>query len=82
MEALSGFLRENRVEIAMLAIPKASIKAVADSLIEKGVRGLWNFSYADIDAPAGVVIENVHLIDSLMTLSYRLAAANGKSGIE
>ena len=67
-----AFLSENHVDIAILAVPKRVVREVVDRLVELGVKGFWNFSYTDIPVPEDVAIENVHLSDSLMTLSYKL----------
>lgn len=72
MNELDEFIKSNRVDIAILAIPKESVSQVAQRLVNLGVKGLWNFSYMDLHLDGGVAIENVHLSDSLMTLSYKL----------
>lgn len=70
---LDEFCRENRPQIAILCIPKTAAKAVAEQLINLGVKGFWNFSHYDLSLDhKDIVVENVHLSDSLMTLSYRL----------
>ena len=64
---------ESRLEAAVLCIPKEAAPAVVERLLAMGIRGFWNFSHYDImyHHPEAVV-ENVHLGDSLMTLSYRM----------
>ncbi len=69
---VADFLKHTRVDIAILAVPKREATEVVDCLIELGIKGFWNFSYTDISVPDDVAIENVHLSDGLMTLSYRL----------
>lgn len=60
-------------ELAILCIPKEAAPSIVDRLVTLGVRGFWNFSHYDINyAYPDAVVENVHLGDSLMTLSYRL----------
>ena len=39
-----------------------------------GIKALWNFAHLDLDVPKDVVVENVHLVDSLMQLSYRISS--------
>lgn len=59
--------------MAILCIPKEAAPALVERLIAQGVRGFWNFSHYDITYHhPGLVVENVHLGDSLMTLSYQL----------
>jgi redox-sensing transcriptional repressor len=69
---LKGFCEEHKPRAAILCIPKAVAKDICALLVELGVRGFWNFSHYDIAIPYGdrVWVENVHLGDSLMTLSY------------
>lgn len=70
---LPFFLKENNVEIAILTLPKNKAIDMADILIENGIKALWNFAHVDLDTPDGVIVENVHLSESLMTLSYNLS---------
>ncbi len=70
---LSFFLKENNVEIAILTLPKNKAIDMADILIENGIKAIWNFAHVDLDTPDGVIVENVHLSESLMTLSYNLS---------
>ena len=70
---LPFFLKENNVEIAILTLPKNKAIDMADILIENGIKAIWNFAQVDLDTPDGVIVENVHLSESLMTLSYNLS---------
>lgn len=72
MEEMAEFIRRNNVDIAVLAIPKSEAVDVAAQLTECGIKAIWNFAHVDLDVPKGVQVENVHLSDSLMQLSYRL----------
>ncbi len=70
---LDEFCRENRPQVAILCIPKDAAKNIAEQLIGLGVKGFWNFSHYDLSLEhKDIVVENVHLSDSLMTLSYQL----------
>lgn len=73
LHELSQFLKENHVEIAILTLPKSKAKEMADVLIENGIKAIWNFAHIDLEAPSDVIVENVHLSESLMTLSYNLS---------
>ncbi len=70
MEELEDFIRDNDVQIAALTIPKTQAPAVADRLVAAGVKAIWNFAHIDLTVPDDVVVENVHLSESLMRLSY------------
>jgi len=72
LDSLDRFVAENQVDIAILCVPYENTPAVADKVARLGVKGLWNFSPMDLKLPYDVIIENVHLSDSLMVLGYRL----------
>ncbi len=70
---LKDFCAQQKPQMAIMCIPKENAATVVDTLVACGVRGFWNFSHYDINfAHPDAVVENVHLGDSLMTLSYRL----------
>ena len=73
MEAIEEFMRENDVDIAVLTIPKTGAIKVAEQLVSYGIKGIWNFAHIDLNVPSNIVVENVHLSESLMKLSYNLS---------
>ena len=76
MEAVESFVRENDVDIAVLTIPKTGAVEVAEVLVANGIKAIWNFAHVDLNVPEGIQVENVHLSDSLMKLSYNLERYN------
>ena len=72
VDELEDFLKNNEIEIAALTLPKSKAIEVADILVDNGVKGIWNFAHTDLSLPKDVVVENVHLSDTLMKLSYNL----------
>ncbi|AUG58449.1 redox-sensing transcriptional repressor Rex [Acetivibrio saccincola] len=66
------FIKNKRIDIAMLCVPYEKTPSVAEKVASLGVKGLWNFSPMDLKISHDVIIENVHLSDSLMVLGYRL----------
>lgn len=66
------YVIDNKVSIVMLCVPFEKTPAVAEYSAKIGIRGLWNFSPMDLELPYDVIIENVHLSDSLMVLGYKL----------
>lgn len=73
MDELSSFIRDNDVEIGVLTIPKEKAIVVANLLVDNGVRAIWNFAHTDLNLPDNVIVENVHLSESLMQLSYNIS---------
>ncbi len=72
IDELGVFLIDNHVDIAVIAIPKDSVQKVIETLSINNIRGVWNFSNAELDVPKSMVCEDVYLSDSLMTLTYKL----------
>ena len=72
MEEMEGFIQEHQIDIAVLTIPKTSALGVAEKLVKNGIRAIWNFAHVDLNVPEGIQVENVHLSDSLMKLSYNI----------
>lgn len=71
--SLENFCKENKPEIAILCIPKESAKNIVDTLVNLGIKAFWNFSHYDINLHyADIIVETVHLNDSLLTLSYNV----------
>lgn len=73
MEELEGFIRDNEIDIAVLAIPKAGAVPVAERLAGTDIRAIWNFAHVDLNLSERIQVENVHLSDSLMRLSYNIS---------
>lgn len=72
VDELETYVKENEVEIAALTIPKSVAPEVAGNLVKWGVGAIWNFAPTDLNLPKDVIVENVHLAESLMRLSYRI----------
>ena len=71
---LGQFCEEHHPVVAFLCIPREATMETAQQLIDYGVKGFWNFSHYDLSVQfPEVVVENVHLGDSLLTLSYRIS---------
>ena len=72
VEEIEQFVRDNKIEIAVLTIPKDQAVPMAEKLVNCGIKAIWNFAHVDLDVPENVQVENVHLSDSLMKLSYSI----------
>lgn len=78
LDELEGFLKKNHIEIAALTIPKDQVEKVANILVADGVKAIWNFAHTDLNLPDHVIVENVHLSESLMKLSYNISRSYDK----
>jgi len=73
---LTDFLRIHPVEVGIISTPAEVAQEIADSLIKAGVRGIWNFAPVMLEANKQIVIEDIHVGDSLMTLFFKLNKNN------
>ena len=74
LDELDAFIRKEHVDIAALTVPKANADTIAAHLVELGIPAIWKFAHVDLKLPdQNVVVESVHLSDSLMQLSYNIA---------
>lgn len=70
---IKSFCDENKPTVAVLCIPKSATQEIADTLVRLGIKAFWNFSHYDLSISYDdIIVENVHLGDSLMTLVYGL----------
>ncbi len=67
---LETYLSKNDIDTAILCVPGKNAQGIADRLMVCGLKSIWNFSPVDLRAPEEVTVENVHLVDSLMTITY------------
>ena len=74
MDDLEQFVKDNDVQIAALTIPKTKARELAVRLVEAGIKAIWNFAHTELVVPDDVVVENLHLSESLMRLSYRMCS--------
>lgn len=73
LEELEEFAAGHRIDIATLTMPKNTADSIANRLVGIGVHAIWNFAHVDLDLmDENVVVENVHLSESLMQLSYNM----------
>ena len=72
MSEMGSLVQKVGIRLAALCIPKEAAVEIVDELISYGVDGFWNFAHVDLEVPKNIVVENVHLSESLMRLSYRV----------
>ena len=76
IDMLEEFLSTHEVRIAALTLPRSKAPKIARELVSLGVKAFWNFAPVDLNLPEDVIVENVHLSESIMTLSYRIHNIN------
>lgn len=74
IQNLEEFCNKTRPAMAVLCVPRDSVAALADRMYALGIKNYWNFSHYDLAIKfPDVIVENVHMSDSLMTLCYRIS---------
>jgi len=69
IDELVSFLKVTPVDIGVICVTKNNAQTVTDLMVENGVKGIWNFAPVDLEVPEEIIVENVHLSESLLTLS-------------
>ncbi len=82
MEHLREYIEETKPDIAALTVPKEQAPSVAADVTAWGIHAIWNFAPTELFLSGDVVIENVHLTESLMRLSYKIRAQKQKQDEE
>ena len=78
-DELYEFCQKNKIDIGVLTVPKESAYHVAKTLASAGVKGIWNFANMELEIDhEDIVVENIHLGDSLMQLTYEMKARTGE----
>ncbi|MGH4138585.1 redox-sensing transcriptional repressor Rex [Clostridium sp.] len=69
IDELVVLLKSTPIDIGVICVSRNNAQAVADMMVEDGVKGIWNFAPVDLQVPERIIVENVHLSESLLTLS-------------
>lgn len=72
VEVMEEYINSNNITIGVICTPKEQAQKIADVFKRSGIKGIWNFAPTDLELPQDIVVENVHLTESLFTLSYLL----------
>ena len=73
MDELEQYVAENQPNVAVLTVPQHVAQPMASRLIDLGIKGFWNFTNVELSTEVpGVFFEDVHFVDTLLTLSYRI----------
>ena len=76
ISTVKDFIDEHKPTMAIISTPRAVVNQIVNMLTEYGIHAFLNFSYAEISNRDDVVVENIHLSDSLMRLCYKISAKN------
>ncbi len=74
-KSLRDFVEKESVDIAVITVPSEKAQIVADTVVDAGIKGVWNLTAVDLDLPEEIAVENVHMSDSLHALVYYMSGA-------
>ncbi|HZJ57260.1 MAG TPA: redox-sensing transcriptional repressor Rex [Clostridia bacterium] len=69
---MGDFIINNDIRVGVICAPKDQAQSIADQMVTSGIKSIWNFAPIDVKAPDDIAVENVHLSDSLYTLTYKM----------
>lgn len=78
MDSLPDYIKNNQIDIAAITVPKEMATETAAKLVKCGIKAIWNFAPVDLRLPKDVIVETIHLSDTLMRLSYSLKNKGSK----
>ena len=73
---LENYLKSHAIQIGVITTPASAAQEVADRLVRCGIKGIWNFAPVSLKVPDDVIVEHVHIGESLMVLSMKLQQRN------
>lgn len=72
LSKLKTYVKEHKIRIGIITVPKAAAQGVLDLMVEAGIKGIWNFAPATLRAPKNVVLKTEDLAASLAMLAGKL----------
>lgn len=82
VDHLADYMKKDKADIALIAIPADRAQQICEVLVDGGIGGIWNFAPIDLKLPKNVVLENVHLDESLYTLTYYMNNLKDYPGVK
>lgn len=73
---MASYIKKEKIDILVITVPANVAQSVADIGVDSGIKGIWNFAPIDLKVPDDVIVENVHLNESLFTLTYYMNNAS------
>ena len=74
LDKLPNLAQRMHILIGIITVPATEAQAVADLMVEGGIRAIWNFAPIRLHAPEHVIVHNEDLYCSLAALSQKLFA--------
>ncbi|WP_314061724.1 redox-sensing transcriptional repressor Rex [uncultured Vagococcus sp.] len=72
MSDMEDQIKQQQIEIAIMAIPANAAQDTANLLIKAGIKGIMNFTPVRLSTPNDVQVQSIDLTNELQTLIYFL----------
>jgi redox-sensing transcriptional repressor len=66
------FIRKEGIQVAMISVPSSDAQAVADLLVEGGVRAILNYAPLSLNVPPDVHVQYIDPVIHLQRMTYYL----------
>lgn len=76
IKKLPTLAKRMHVQIGIITATASVAQGIADTMIEGGIRGIWNFTPTKLIVPENVILQREDLASSLAVLSHRLLVGN------
>ncbi len=73
IDKLAEMITRMHVNIGVICVPADEAQQIADLMVQGGIKAIWNFAPVHLKVPAGIIVENAQLSQSLGVLTHKLA---------
>ncbi|HSM72389.1 MAG TPA: redox-sensing transcriptional repressor Rex [Anaerolineales bacterium] len=72
MDGMTDKIRQNKVKIAILAVPASVAQTVADQLVKAGIKSILNYAPIHLNVPNNVLVQHIDPAAHLQRMTYYL----------
>lgn len=72
LNAMTADIKAHCIQLAILTTPVEVAQSLANNLVLAGVKVIWNFTPAELNVPANVLVRHEHISKGLSHIAYRL----------
>ena len=80
LEKLTDLAWRLHVHLGIITVPAAAAQAVAELMVDSGVKAIWNFAPTALRTPENIIVQNEDFYPGLAVLSSRIADWSDHAG--
>ncbi|MGE5683086.1 MAG: redox-sensing transcriptional repressor Rex [Bacillota bacterium] len=73
VEKLHDLAQRMHIHIGILTVPASQAQKTAESMVQAGIKAIWNFAPVNLKLPEDVIVENAGFTTSLAVLTRKLS---------